>query len=269
MIINCESLDTSLESLAGVYNCDKDSIYNELKNANLERIYEGASDEYEIHRWLCSRLNLAPSEPDYVWWFHFTRVLEPQKFFKNGILPTDKILPIMRDEFYSFVKCFWTPEQWRENWDYGFKELPMTDALKFTPLWGCRPDYGPNGMLVKDVGLYPKRSRCGYFWERPEIVDGILTAIDRRFKTNIMQCFMDLAIASVVTFQAKPDRSLEEFTTPILLYLHSYLKQDESLCGVCNFDAKNKTIGPERVVKIETMEYDSSGRAVCSLVKQS
>jgi len=258
MRIDCGTPDLALKSLSDVFNVDVNRIRLTLQTVKLDDIYLNAYKEMNedscidsfIHNWLCSKLNSQPSNPQYVAWFHFTKTFDFDSFLKNGLLPTDKALPIIKKDIYRFVASRWTAEKRDDIWQQAIDDLPSNDKIKFFPLLGGMPDLGPNGMLVKDVGLYPERSSVGEFQKRPEMVEGILRTIDKKHGTFLFDNFEKEGQSCVVTFLTHLDRELYRLTSSILGYLHGYFHDEYKLDGQENYDAEILLLRHKRYSKL-------------------
>jgi hypothetical protein len=128
------------------------------------------------------------------------------------------------------------------------------------------PDFGPNGMLVKDAVLYPNRCGNGEYFNRPELIEGILNTIDQRHRACVMDCFIKNGTSCVISFYTDFNNNFESIISLIFMYIYKYLNNISDLHGCSiNFDAKNNAIPPERILKIETINYDDNGNAILNV----
>lgn len=258
IIVNCESFVDSVKTLCSIYRINRKILLSELKQINMDEVYKDADSGEEIHFYICRKLGVRPCHIAKIIWFHFSKSLSLDNYFVKGILPTNEVLGLLKDDCYNLIQEKFSKNEWNIIWEKAIETLPSNDRIKFEMF---PPDFGPNGMLVKDVGLYPAGS-TGFFFDRPEIVEGILCVIDKKYNTNMMGKFLEKGQSCVVTFIADVDRSIEYITSPILFYVYNKLHklQVGPDCNT-NYDAKNKAIEPCRILTVETIAFEN-GKAI-------
>lgn len=262
VIIDCSNLDKSISTLSRIYGIDKTTLIKELYIIDAGMLLEYSMDENYIHSYFCKKFGIISQKIDKVLWFHFTRTLNFSDYKKIGILPMNKSLPILMKKCYVLLqsksnkkrknkRIVWhrkilKMQQWKVMWDEAIKNLELRDSIKFK-----NREYGPYGMLVKDVGLYPNKGGACEFLEIPEILDGILREIATLFGINILKKYIKVAKSCVITFESKWDRQIEHITTPILEYAYGKIHNSKSICGHMNFDGKNHAVNKKFIRKIE------------------
>lgn len=270
IVVNCENLNESINSLCNIYGVNKELLMHELKIADPDKIYNNAKSQEEFHFYITNKFRSTPKKIDKICWFHFSKSLDIHSYKKKGIIPTNKILPKLMNDCYKIldnkvkIKCkkrkikwtrkIWNKNQWCEIWNDAIKNLPPQDKIKFEI-----KDFGPNGMLIKDVGLYPNVSRVGHFLEEPEIIGGILRYIDKKYKTNLINNFRKMGTPCVITFTSKCSMNIENITTPILFYVHHKLNCSKIICGSMNYTENNTVIHKKRILKVESISFIPSG----------
>ncbi|MGV6995275.1 hypothetical protein ACUZ9P_05210 [Desulfovibrio sp. QI0430] len=270
-IINCASYEESINTLSVIYGIDKEKILTELNALDIESIFKNAEYGWPLHYYMCEKFGIKPILINKIHWFHFSKTLCPALYCKIGILPTNLILPVLMRTCYNIIENksnkrrksktkrirkklnqkIWSRRKWRKIWYFAFKDLDFNDRCRFD---ARVQDLGPNGMLIKEVGLHPKGG-TGHFYECPEIVRGLLAAIDRRYHTNILDKFIEKGQSCVVTFTTQLDRDIKHIAEPILTYVFKKIRGNE-LGPECNtnYNAKNTTIGTKDILNVESIE---------------
>ncbi|WP_279030573.1 hypothetical protein [Bilophila wadsworthia] len=260
IIVDCRDFESGIKTLSCIFNKSEQFLLYILKKINIESIYEESKSEYEFHYYICKKYNLIPRDIEKIVWFHFSKTLNPYSYYKNGLLPTDECLELIKEDCYKLIKDDFSADEWNMIWYKSIVELPENDSCKFRT---DPPDFGPNGMMIKDAGLYPGGcTRC--FFERPEIVEGILSTIDKNNATNIMDIFSRKAQSCVVTFIADSDKKIHEVTTAILFYIYNVIngRPFANMDSCTNYDGKNKAIIPENILEVQIITFDNANASL-------
>lgn len=273
IVVNCENLGTCIELLSKAYAISKDKLIDELKKIDIEELYKTGTSQEELHTYISKKFGIAKVDLSRAFWFHFSSTLDVSSIYNQGLLPTDKILSKLMYDCYSLIERKWATKKWSKKkrlrkkwskkewsrrrwskiWITAIKELPDNDRCKFSEQV---KDFGPYGMLIKEVGIDCSSWTHPYF-KRPEIVEGILSTIDRKFGTNLMHSFELLSQSIVVTFIADINYDAAYIFNSILMYVYNKIHNlDISGCDV-NFNAKNKPIFAKDIVNIEKITFDN------------
>lgn len=264
--VNCQDFESAINSLTYIFNVDRKLLLDKLSSITIEDAYADAKSEYEFHFFMCRELGLSPLKIEKIVWFHFSKSLNPTSYYTKGLLPTNKILELLKDDIFDLAKDDFNKGEWNIIWEQAIYELPKNDRCKFT---SNPPNFGPNGMMIKDAGLYPGGS-TGYFFERPEIVEGILRTIDKKKSTHIWKKFSDKGQSCVVTFIDDCDRSIEMVTTPILYYIFNKINSYEfgGMDSCANYNGKNLAIPPEKILNVQTIVFNNKIAVLHDVTRQ-
>lgn len=270
-VVNCANIEESINSLSVIYGIDRERILTELNTLDVENIFKNAEYEWALHSYMCNRFGIKPTRINRIHWFHFSKTLCPTLYYKEGILPTNLILPVLMRTCYNIIENktnkrrkskvkrirkklnqkVWSRRKWRKIWVFAFKDLDFNDRCKFD---ARVQDFGPNGMLIKEMGLHPKGG-TGHFYVCPEIVRGLLAAIDRRYHTNILDKFIEKGQSCVVTFTTQLDRDIKHLAEPILMYVFKKIhKHDLDASCSENYNAKSTSIDSKDILNVEAIE---------------
>jgi hypothetical protein len=102
-MINCETPDSSINILANIYKVNSDLIKKTLLEVDLNCLSLNNNGEYEFNSYFCSLYKLQPIIASSITWFHFTKSLDLNSFKRLGILPSNKALPILKEQIYHFI----------------------------------------------------------------------------------------------------------------------------------------------------------------------
>src|ERR1700687_4503332 len=106
--IDCESYQTALASLSGIYGASSEDIKDYLSNFDLDREYEKYKEDMDASDLLLTKFNQQFGAPKLsvtgISWFHLTRTLKGTKF-SEGILPLGVALPKLWDMLVLIPKA--------------------------------------------------------------------------------------------------------------------------------------------------------------------
>lgn len=260
IIVNCSNLDESIKSVSRVYGLDNKVITDEIRKLDIDILAANAEDENYLDTYFIKKFNITPHKINKIFWFHFTRTIDINRFLEIGILPLDKSLEILMEDSYELAKMMKIKKfdgdlnLWRSIWDNAINHLPNNDKIKFD-----EKDFGPYGMLVRDIGLFPFESGSGNFYEYPEILQGIFGTISNLYHIDIKKEFMRKALPYVITFASDCYTVKTKYImSSILNYIYSKLV-GTSLSGHYNFNGKNKIVSKESIIRIDKIFLDKNG----------
>jgi hypothetical protein len=247
-ILDCESYDSALISICGVYNIGCARLVDFLVKTDLEKEYERASLQSEYGDILTSlfesQFGKAQHRFEGVAWFHLTRVPEGTTF-SDGILPLNLALPKIWQAVVSSV----SNEQKRTrleklhsegvpDFQYNFKN---SDKLHF----------GPHAMLVRESAFHADEMGNHDYLRLPEIVEDICNGYEAQYRESICDEVSQALKKCIVKFFVR-DETADAYKEPALKYCWCEAnKQPLDTSANSCYDAKGKIIPREEIQKIQ------------------
>lgn len=199
--IDCESYESALGSLSGVYRVSTADIKDYLSKFDLNGEYEkykadvGAGDLLQMK--FDQRFG-GPKQPVIgISWFHLTRTLA-ENTFSEGILPLGLALPKVWDMLVSIPKDERKRrrlEQLKANGVPNHQyQLKVRDVLH----------HGPHAMLVRESAFNASAiGNCDYL-ALPEIIEDVCCGYQEQFKESIEEEIMTALRPCIVKFWDRP-----------------------------------------------------------------
>jgi len=180
--IDCESYESALASLAGVYGVSSEDIKNYLSNFDLDIEYEKYKADMDAGDLLQTKFNQQFGGPKRlvtgISWFHLTRTSEGTTF-SEGIRPLGAALPKLWDMLISIPKAETKRRRLEElrtngvpNYHYNLK-APHT------------LHHGPFAMLVRESAFNASEIGNHDYLKLPEIIEDVCWGYQEKFKESI------------------------------------------------------------------------------------
>lgn len=251
MVLDCESRESTLESISKCYKIPIDEIDVFLTTTNIDNYYNGnkphlSPEKVIIHSFEkhFSQIRYFPSK---IYWFHSTRTYKGNRF-NRGILPLSESLDIIWDiimtvfrgtnHYNKLVKL-------RTMEDFDFQYSLKTNNNLFG---------GPYGILVKDEAFRFEELGSHDYLKSPEIMEDICTGFLNKFKQDIQPQLIESLSPCIVKFWTKAH--CEKSVVESAIYYLYLTAREEGLDDFTNapFDGKNTTIPPNQIDKIEYVQ---------------
>ncbi|WP_322769053.1 hypothetical protein [Frankia sp. Cr1] len=235
-------------SLAAAFRIHADSLVRAVSERDIETGLSGEREEEVVTTFLSSiGVDIESVRFDGSYYFHGTRTVDPESFFRDGILPLGQMVDRLWSTLYDLVRNEVTEPEWRNfraelergaggdgGWLYRFK---TTDAFH----------HGPYAMLVRETHLHPGAVGNHDYLAVPEIVQDIASA----FGGNLRETFSAASKRCIVKFRS------QEVGKPALIaaswYLYSAIRGDPAgRAGVWIIDCKG-AVPPRDVVAVEAL----------------
>lgn len=249
LILDCESCEAAVSSLAEIFNCDTDRLSDVLISIDISSVYQNLNDspnvpsEEYLYEYVVASLG-EPRETDMICWFHTTRTTAGNDF-SEGILPLTEVLDAIWNMLISI-----------------FDESDICARLKVLRNDGmCNLSYnnkaendfhaGPYAILVKDVAFHAERLWHHDYLEMPEIIEDICNGYHDAYGESIHEQVADALCPCIVKFleSATADQGHLEAA---LSYAYTYANElPISFGAVYCFDANNCTVENDDIVSIE------------------
>jgi hypothetical protein len=198
-----------------------------------------------------------------IYLFHGTRVVDPETFRHQGILPLpDMVEPIWR-MLYELVREECSPEEWaafrrsvevegtggHDGWLYRLKTVG--GGL------GAAVNQGPYGMLVREFFFQPEETSSHDYLGCPEVVQDIARCYASATGVDLEQRFCAATVPCIVKFRFR--QVLGGAVSSALWYAFSMLREGELTTNArWGFDCEGRLVPPEDVVEVEVRRSRAS-----------
>lgn len=250
--IDCESYESALASLSGVYSASSGDIKDYFSNFDLDSEYEKYREEMDSSDLLQLKFNQRFGSPKYsvtgVSWFHLTRTLEGTRF-SEGILPLGEALPKIWDTLAFILKTKKKQQQLQELRTNGVPNLQFKLKVPQKSL------HGPYAMLVRESAFRSAEIGNHDYLELPEIIEDICWGYQETFKESIQGEIKAALRPCIVKFEDRSGRQ-SDVIRPVLQYCLCKARNEELHfhANTC-FDGGCAAVPFESIEKIEFLDH--------------
>jgi hypothetical protein len=251
--IDCHDPETALRSVADVLRIDRRRLRASLL-AYDERAFDVADED---------PFRLMPNEVlagfgididtvviPYACFFHGSRVLDPNGFRRDGILPLDRMIEPIWSELRSFTCDVCSDAEWSKfrRWveDSGGGHGGFLYRLKT----GDRMHFGPQALTVRQVLVEPDQTPSHDYLGCPEIIEDIASCFETAHGVDLRTRFCDASHPVIVKFTST---NVWNGVLPTALwYVYDWLRDGEltSQAGG-GFDGAGAPVSPDDVIEVE------------------
>ena len=175
-ILDCETKESTFESLAAIFNCNHSDLKSLLSEVNLEQIYELQWRERLIpyteyvYNYVVKELG-EPNSLDGVCWFHCTRTMMSNKF-EEGILPLGESINRVWSMMLDIVKNSHLHQQLVTMKKNGVNDFQYTLKTEESIHWGPygilnQKNSAPRGGVWKSFARKPLVSIASLYFFAP------------------------------------------------------------------------------------------------------
>lgn len=247
IILDCESLDSTLDSLGAIYQTNTKIIHEFFRSLDLDAHYETTKPllpgDEEVRRLLEQHICRRPKPLARVNWFHLTRTFDPMSF-KNGINPLAKDAePIwsMLCQVFEGTPHVDNLQTMRNKGVPNFQyNLKVGEALHA----------GPFGMLVQEVADCASEIGNHDYLAMPEIIEDICSGYLVAYNFDLEPFLKQTLIPARVKFWS--DQITHDGCLEAAIYYSYLASRDQRLTMNANtcFDGENRPIPPEQIINI-------------------
>ncbi|MBA4389531.1 MAG: hypothetical protein C0399_01155 [Syntrophus sp. (in: bacteria)] len=246
-IIDCESPESTANSLSGLFGCSISDLAHQLADVNVERIYEEDNPDCPPDEFLFRRLVSAfgpPEKPEDTCWFHLTRTFSGNRF-SEGILPLGMALDAIWE---TILRTFEQTEHFPRL--QSMKSDGVEDYLYRLKV----PNpfhWGPYAMLVRESAFHAHKIGNHDYLGLPEIIEDICNAYLHKFDLSIHTDVATALVPCIVKFITKSEDNFHGIGPAVYYYYKCIRKEPFSWNANTCYDAKGRSIPPESILKIE------------------
>lgn len=248
IILDCETFDSTLQSLAKVFKCSPAALRHFLASPEIgshyeKHFYEMPEFDTYLYQVVGAKLGAAHL-PDAVYWFHTTRVL-PGTTFAEGILPLGHVLPKLKSILVEAVDDVDAKERLRAALDKN-----AIGDFHYQSKTGDELHWGPYAILVRDVAFSTEQLGQHDYLGMPEIIEDICNGIEG-IGAAIFRTFERKLRPAIVKFRAETDNH-DRCVAIALCYVRSVLLEGgpEGSAVYC-FDGEGVAVAAADIVKVE------------------
>lgn len=241
LVLDCQNLQTTLQSLARAFHCTTRSMAAFLKQSkslwsSYEKGFLTLPDWPELLLKHVSTKFGDPDLPNVIHWFHLTRTKHGSSF-EQGILPLDAALPQIWATLIDLAPDATAKRNLQSLQQNGVPNYQYRHKVSDKLHWG------PYAVLVRDVAFNaPALSQHDYLG-MPEIIEDICNGYQEKYGESIISIVKRSLVPCIVKFADHSN-----------YYPEGYLRA--ALCY-----ARNKVLG-ERIGSGAVICFDSAGRAI-------
>lgn len=249
LILDCESRESALASVATIYGVRTDEIDGFLQNLDLDAHCStkrplNSSDE-ELRLLFEKSVGRVAAPIDRVCWFHLTRA-HPMSDFSGGIQPLSASL---NQVWETLLKVFCGTKHEKPLIELRRKGIPDSQYRMKT---GNAFYAGPYAMLIREVAFYPRESGNHDYLCLPEIMEDICNGYEQVHGESLHDTLNCALSPKIVKFWSS--LQVDHITTALhYLYRTAHDYTSTWIPNTC-FDGSNKAIPPAQILRVETVE---------------
>jgi len=254
--LDCQDDQTALASLAEALAVDVEELRASVLAYDESRFADSSEDPYvRLPRELLEGLgrDAETISLDSAFYFHGTRVPDPDSFYRDGILPLDDVIGRVWAALFELVRDERSTEDWAEFRGEVERDAGGHDGFLYRLKTGDRLHFGPYGVLVRETLLGPSATSSHDYLGCPEIVQDIARCYQSAYGVDLEARFCAASRPVIVKFQST-DVWAGALPTA-LWFVFAKLRHDElTLNARGGFDGEGRAVPPEDVVDVETVE---------------
>lgn len=257
IILDCETLETAVASVEEICGIPESTIRSVLGELDVETFltehphYPKMPDEI-VHAALIPHQTRIPTV-DRCYWFHLSRVLDPQQF-AAGIFPLGDRLDTLWTELGGLAANLVLQAEWESFRSGSNRNRGHSDFL-FGLKTRNSEHWGPFAILVRNAAFRSREIGNHDYLDVPEIVEDICSSFAATFGSDLLSEFKSRAHPCIVKFWDGPphDGALKA----AINYIHTELRGEKmSISTNTCLDCRGTPIGPERIARIEVVAHD-------------
>lgn len=252
VVLDCESFETTLKSLAHIFQTTPRKMHEVLSTKEIGTYYETHSrvlPDFRDHLSAEAERHFGiPLTLDFVCWFHTTRIL-PGTTFSEGILPLGDARPSLKQRLIAAVDNVHIREQLRQA-----LETDAIDDSHYADKTQDSFDWGPYAILVREVAFHAKELCQHDYLGMPEIIEDICSGFRKTSGLDLFDFFSAKLRPAIVKFTSTCNYD-ESCIATALYYAYSTIHDGApSSNSVDYFNGENTPIPPQNILSVEFVE---------------
>lgn len=244
--LDCETRESTIATLCEGFNCDESTLSSTLLGLDLEDIYDNQRPDEAVEDYLYNYVvnNINDHKAlESTYFSHFTRVIEGTDF-NEGILP----LGLLEDRLWELLLSLPYDDATLEN----LKSLQKDGVPEFQ--YGFKlseeQQWGPCGMLIKEMGLYADKLNLHNYLKIPEIIEDICRGYESKYKSSITEVISENLIPMTVKFISN-ERIENGLVASALCYAYNIVRNLPPSSNSNNgFDGEGRAISADSIISL-------------------
>lgn len=244
-ILDCHSFDSTLDSLATIVGIHEKTLTEMLRAFTVNDFPIEPAD----YVWQ----NVIKEEKSFdgVYWFHFTRTMNPESFRENGIKPLNEMIEpiwLMINELIGDRLTDAEKVEFRRH-------KPGHHAFLYGLKVNDRMHWGPYAMLLRESAFCSRDIGNHDYLVVPEIIADICICLHEKHGLDLQSEFYAKSQPCIVKFLSLNDRP--DLLRKALMYVWATIQNEETATahGTC-FDAGGVAIPPEQIINVEIVSAE-------------
>ena len=256
-ILDCSNIDsaiTSLEPLLGLSN----KTIREILVAFDSQAYSNAHPDDSRHLKeflpvLLRQQGASNNNPDFAYWFHGTRVLDPGTL-GLGLKPLNQQIDQLWQDLFQLAQSWVDGKEWQ-----AFRvKVETVDPLESSKLFRRRLsnsiDWGPHAVLIRDSIATPDPDVEWNYLSGPETITDLCDSFLCHYGQDLLAKFREQSVPCIVKFKDRCHRT--DLVGNALAYVYSALHNEPFFtCNAC-FESEGKAVPSDAIVDVEKLSND-------------
>jgi len=264
--LDCHDLETTLTSIVDATGVNHDRLAGALRDYDESRFEHPSGDPWKrMPQEVLEQFGVAVDDIRFegAYYFHGTRVLDPERFRRDGILPLDRMVEQVWPMLYELVGSERTVEQWAafralvEGGDcnpYGSTCEHFSHLYRLKTETYRRHMIGPYALLVREVFIDPQATWSHDYLSCPEIVQDIATCYEAVYGVDLERRFRETSTPCIVKFRHK---QLEPRAIMVPFWYAFFRLRDDNLTDAVgwSFDGEGVGVPSDAITDVEVVNH--------------
>ncbi|MEO2642282.1 hypothetical protein, partial [Enterocloster clostridioformis] len=217
------------------------------------------SDDFPVYLLDCLNKQFVYTQKiEYVMWFHLTRTLNPDSYYK-GIYPLNLISDSILENCYSLVADKVSLREWKKICETGSGgDLTWIYKMKREN----KIHFGPYAMLVKEAAYCYDNIGNHDYLSLPELIEDLGRGMDEIYGINLIEEYRRKSVPTIIKFKMPPqnkfdNRTDDDYIETAISYLHTKIHNEEmSLNDSTCFNGEGIVIPAENIIYVEVQDNE-------------
>jgi len=251
VVLDCESRDSTLASIAAIYGLPPTIIDEFLRGFDIDkhlRIDSLCRPSKELLRLFERSLKCQATSLNEVYWFHLTRASSNANFMKNGIQPLSQSLDFVWEAIFNVFRNTSHEAPLRALRQRKTSDDTYDQKLSH-PMQG-----GPFAMLVRESAFRAEEMKNHDYLYLPEIMEDICNKYHKVSGESIYDVLSINLRPYIIKFSSRQQIGKHCIESAIYyLYCETHNRDLSGDANTC-YDGNNETVRPEQIVSVTKME---------------
>lgn len=204
--LDCSNLETARSSISIAVGADQANLTAILSTYDESRLAIGSEDPYKrMPREVCEVLgcDIERVAPNGAFFFHATRLLDPNAIAQQGIVPLGQIIDHIWASLFPLVSDVVSGNAWEEFRESIERGGGGYDGSLYREKTRRTLHHGPMAFLVRDSILNSHLAHNHDYLECPEIIQDIARCFEHAFAVHLEDRFIRASHPAIVKFRSR------------------------------------------------------------------